>query len=520
MPEPPSVHVPAWKKLGLKLKFANEEPYSVSKNENESNGHMNDKKRKNVDLSNELAIESVDTARSKKKVKRPKFEDDGPILTSIGRDTTAGEIDLSSATTPDTTKGNRKSVSFTPETKAKDGDGVKKLYNDWIDTQIANDPSFDPTTINPALRPVDSATVKANKSIHSLKSTSGTNTPTKSDSLPHKSKKLKKKNVDTSLNISSPSDHPALTYLTVHHTSPSTWKFSKSQQNYLLKHLFSLTHIPPSYDCVLLGYLGGLQGSARLRIRQEALAIRTDDTKWLSSEPGDSEKMDQETDAQCIARRKRDYEAAITRVKQQLRDKEDKREDIEWEMLGDREEWEQRVRKRRRAEIVLWCVGEDEEVTQDAVALPKHEALKIHQYAKQEPVTIQSRGMGGVEQISSNGIAKDSKGKKIIFDENGTSQAPKATSMNETHEIRNRERTHNTNGIRRKTPRKRKPRTGMPDDDSTTSESSSISSEESADEGKNSRGNKQPASRNGASDTDTSSSSSSESSSDSESDSD
>ena len=522
--EPAFVHIPAWKKLGLKLKFAEEEPYNASNQENRSSHGVNDKKRKLAESSGESIPEIVETSRSTKRVKRTKLEKDGLIVTSEGRTASVDGEALSSVNTPDTTKTNRKSVSFTPETKTRDGDGVKKLYNNWIERQTVNDPSFNLATTNPALRPAIPPYAKSDKSTSRLKSNSTGNAPSKLDSLTPKLKKSKSKRSSTTSNVPSPNNHPALAYLTTHHTDPNIWKFSKPHQNYLLKHLFSIPHIPPSYDSAFIGYIRGLQGSARQRIRQQALVIRTEDETWLSSEPGDSEKMDQETDAQCIARRKRDYEAALARTKQQLEDKEDKREDIEWEMLGDKEEWEERLQKRRRAEVVLWGVGEEEEeqeqeqeITQDAVAPPSHAGLRNHQHARQQPITIQSRGMGGVERISNDGIARDSVAKKIVFDADGTNRADRVGGANGMNGIRNGERIdiiHHVGHNKKLRKRKKKKRSGVPDDDSTSSESSSSSEDE---EEKYPRGKRQPARMKAGRGADTASS---DSSSDSESNSD
>lgn len=181
--------------------------------------------------------------------------------------------------------------------------------------------------------------------------------------------------------------------------------------------------------------------------------------------------MENETDAQCLARRKRDYDLAVAHLKRQLREKEDEREEREWELTGRKQEWEQRLYKRRRAEVLLWGVGEDEDIVEDAVALSKQAIFGNSRPAASQPVTLQSRGMGGVEQISGSGIAKGSLAKKLRFDDddegvNKAGTVNEAPKMNGMKEVTRHEASNNVNGTRK---RKRKKRTGVPDDDSSSS---------------------------------------------------
>lgn len=491
-------HIPAWKKLGLKLKYAKED---VEVSHEDRDSITESKKRKPSNGDNGLSIATAATDRPTKKLKKLDTREDNATLTSKGvssgdqdRDKSPSAAAATVATTTPSTK--RKSVAFTPETKSQDGEGVKQLYNTWLDKQVANDPTFNPSTVNPALRSVTPATAASDTSALSLKSSSTATSTLSLQPSPQRQKKdkggKKAKPNQTSQPASPLADHPALTYLQTYHTAPKSWKFSKPLQNYLLKHLFSLTHIPPPYDAALKSYLRGLQGSARARVRKEALAIREDDEKWLASEPAEDQKMDQETTAQCLARQKREYDSAVARIKQALREKEDEREEKEWESSGDKEEWERRVHKRRRAEIVLWGVGEDEEVVEDAVALPRHAVFGNSRPASGgQPVTIQSRGMGGVRQISNGGIAEGSAAKKIVFGDDGVKQTGAANGVqipnvvngvNEINGVRNVEAKAGVNGVQTKRKRKRRRRTGVPDDDSSSESSSSSSSSEESEE--------------------------------------
>ena len=531
-PQPAAVHIPAWKRIGLKLKFAKEEPQDINGVNSVQNQYTYDRKRKAADINSDSPSEATDARKPVKKLQKTR-RNDGPEATSEGGDTSAANGQRRSPSriaARDSPKTIRKSVSFTPETKIQDGEGVKELYKTWFDKQVVDDPSFDPSTVSPALRAVTPATADLDESAFHLKSTSSREATSNSSSSHKKSKKTKREKPEDEPNHLPLIDHPALTYLTTHHTSPTIWKFSKPYQNHLLKHLFSFTHVPTSYDSALLGYLRGLQGSARSRTRQQALAIRSEDAKWLSAEPLENDKMDQETDAQCIARRKRDYDAAVARVKQRLRDIEDDREEREWELLGDKEEWEQQLRKRRRAELVLWGVGEDEaeDAMGNTAALPKSVVSRKNGERSGEYTTVPSKGMGGVGRISNGGIAKGSAGKKIVFGENVTNGVYQAQGPSAVDGVKRAEGMNGVNGVQIVQKRKRKNKrrkTGVPDDDSSSSSESSSSSssdEESEEEEEEkaemwkSKGKRQKTSGNGMSSGEPSSISGSNSSSDSE----
>ena len=585
--EPIQKHVPAWKKLGLKLKFAREEPED---NRPRQNGTGNEKKRKapaGGDAVTKYAPVETSTAKSKKselraeeagkalngngtphdqldeekprkKVKNSKSSFDESAEAGNGNRTTSKEptnvkrpskkakesqmkTDTSAnsksddtheqeispppalKTTP-TSKG--KSVSFTPDTKTGDGDSVKGLYKNWIAKQIATNPSFDPSTVSPALRSIIPSTVASLDSPSPVTSTSPSNSKTTARDNQKPTKKKKTRLPKTSSGSNPSRFDPVLTYLTTHHTSPQTWKFSKSHQNQILKHLFSLRHIPASYDSALLPYIRGLKGgSARSRVRKEALAVREEDDEWLASEPLETEKMDNETAAQCNARRHRDYEAAVARIKQTLEEKEDEREERDAELLGENEEWEQRCRKRRRAEIVLWGVGEEEEKEEEDEVVETHTSSSAQQdsvgandghqmssgmaqlarAAVRDPGPAPrvgrgvGMGMGGVEVIDAGGIARGSRAKKIVFaaeDDatqpistsdtvnkySGINGAGQANGAGATHGFKRPDTLNGANGIKPKRNRKRRRRTGVPDDDESSSSSSSESSSSDEDE--------------------------------------
>ena len=486
--EPTPKHIPAWKKLGLKLKYAKEElgEDSVSK------VIVTDGKKRKVTTEGSLAIDVVTTDSHTKKSKKSK-PTTGEALAIVNNNAVIASpprfgISKTSTVEPKTVN-RRKSVAFTPETKTQDGESTQQLFQTWHADWVSEDPSFDPSTISPAPKVI--AARPAALLTQEIARSSPPPSPSVSAPKEKKPKKPKKKKIKAQSSLSSQptnnkAEQSALKYLTTYHTSRETWKFSKPHQNHLLKHLFSLNHIPFLYDPALLAYLRGLEGtSARSRIRQQALAIRTEDAEWLASDPTEADRMENETLEQCVERRRRDYEAAVTRVKERLKAQEDEREQREWETFGGRDEWEWKLKKRRRAEVVLWGVGEEEDVVQEVAKPPQRPIINVADPGGGGGQGIprgRGTGMGGVEEISGSGIARGSLAKKIVFgDDDGAAQtngSQKVHGVQKLDGVQKMSGKHGAGEAQVKRKRKRKRRTtGVPDDDSSSDSSSSNSSE-------------------------------------------
>lgn len=419
------VHVPAWKKLGLKLKYAKDIPiegYEGFKSENikasvakdgdagqaseslglklkKVNGAPPDDGRSTVSKPNkrkrELSKNAEDPVSplSKKHKKSQaaalKAIIGGEIESPAALRETPAASNISSAPSP--TK--QKSVSFTPETKTKDGDSIKQLYNAWLAEQTDG---FNPRISAEALRPVSSllagetkkpSKVKKAKKRKASKSTlfpcsvvlQTTEHITTADNKElSNSKKAKHREVLRST-LSPPSAEsgaaiqaskpayipPYLQYLNEYHISRSTWKFNKAKQTTLLKHVFDPVTIPLTYDLALQTYLSGLKGlAARARLRETALDI----LKLNQEHSNPDSKMDDEERAERDARvaeifkfdperalqRKRhqeeDYQYAkafhVKKLKgiQACREEFEKEEDPAWKLT-----W----MKRKRADYVL-----------------------------------------------------------------------------------------------------------------------------------------------------------------------
>lgn len=504
--EPAPKHIPAWKKLGLKLKFAKEVSEEANIGQKSlADGIFNGKKRKDTAESEEAAG-AASTTPPAKKPKRSKIKSDKVTEETNGTAHSASDGGTIEAppTTPMTPPGpKRKSVSFTTETKAEDGDSVKQIYKTWFASQIASDPSFDSSTLSPALKSITPPEVlPTSPSTSAQSSTSTSPAPVKKPKKPKKTKPQAKSSPQSPAPYTI---HPALTYLTTHHTDLSNWKFSKPLQNHLLKHLFSLPHIPSSHDPTLISYLRGLQGfKARSRIRKDALAIRAEDEKWL-----DEGNMEQETDVQDRARRRTEYEAAVKHMKARLRTKEQEKEDWEWDFQGGAKRWRARLEKRRRAEVVLWSVGEDEEeepegdvaVDTPTPTLPPRK--EVHPAPKKIISGEQAPPGPKKVEIGHGGLVLGPT--KTVFGDAAPTSKPVPSSANPIPPPRT---TGAQAGPKKK--RKRKRRTGgVPDDESSSSSSSSSSSDESVEEVKPARKKKRAQVEEGQSDSETSSSSSS-----------
>ena len=565
---PMNTHIPAWKKIGLKLKYAKQEAEEPPSQyfraiSNEATPDVS-KKRKapspSVPTTTASPLESL-----LKKVRKIKKTGD-PVLDGV-TELNAMLSKYQAALPPmekgddtlEAAEGKRKSVSFTPETKAEDGSSLKDVYGAWLKAQQAEDPVFDAKQLDPALRvtengngagkvypsPVVDIEVDKSSAHASLLSREAQDATSHSSPLlpqveaqaqPFKKKKensRSKTKTKTKINkIKSPKpdidpSSPHLIYLTHHHTNPSIWKFSKPTQNHILKHLFSLRQIPTTYDPALLSYLSGLKGAlARQRIRTQALDLRREDEAWLSRSPpsspaepsgaksADDEKnkidtekaaeMDAPTllpDTERHARRKEAYEAEVRRLKTLLRKKEYEREDHEWALRGEKE-WERRFLRRKRAEVVLWGIGEAEEAVE-----PVRKKVHVEKSAVEREAGGGSKGDSRVMQANDlgngNGVVAGLGGgnwmygreagklnggvpKKIVFtdDDDGVGAGPgTGTGIGGTNGTVPANKIAAPTDVMangRRGPRKRKvkKRTGVPDDDETSSSSDSSSESE------------------------------------------
>ena len=477
---PTATHIPAWQKLGLKLK--------------KPQVHILDQQ-----ACTEQVVEAKTSPPSKKRPlsNRSENESEWPsqrLPKRTKHDQSASEVILNGITElnkktakslpPKTSKSDRpqlqkrKSVSFGPDVKTDDGDSVKVLKNrleqDEPPTPVAATGSNEPSS-------------EQNKS-----------------KVKKKQKKKKKKSSPirpkTTAKVKTTTTHegqitpPHLTYLVTYHSKRSEWKFSKSQQNTLLKKLFEIDEVPSTYDNVLISYLQGLQGQeARNRLREKALDIRKADEESLletrdSGEKSDdgaekAEGMASSSDPDRERRQREAYEGCIAHLRTQLREKAFEREEEALERCGETEAFEQRWRKRKRAEIVLWCVGE----TAPAVSPPNRTILHIQMHPSRQEQQKQNSEteapdnswMWGRDARRIDSSIAGKSGKKVVFGDDGVV----VKSEGEVPTARQKQNGAGGDGGggvkgpavvgKKKRTRRGKKRTGVPDDDDSSSSSSS-----------------------------------------------
>lgn len=280
----PEQHVPAWKKLGLKLKYAQENSEPVVTNHSDI---ANEKKRKRAsDKDPSTPDESVKNPKKKKTNVEKVLEStsDAPNSDTLQPSSRGDVTSPPNQQAPSRAAATRKSVSFTPDTKKTDGDSVKQ-YQTWLNSHEAKNSSFDPSAYSSAVQVTTSHTNPS----PTLQTQSSSSTTKKSG----KGKRSRRsKNASQQSNgqgqseeaFSSTSHQSTLDYLFTYHTSDSPWKFSKTRQSHLLRHLFSPGFIPSSYYLIALeAYLSGLQGEgAKIRLRQAARKVQAEESSQKS----------------------------------------------------------------------------------------------------------------------------------------------------------------------------------------------------------------------------------------------
>lgn len=204
-----------------------------------------------------------------------------PSRSSLKREVNAGRRPL------------RKSVSFTADTKATDGDSIKTLYenhdpfahyasyqqhiNDYPTNELPE--GFDD---EPRPKKLES---KGKHERFDSDETAPPPTPTPPPAPNQKmQKKMEKKErqqkekeakEDADEEVNGAEHGAKLSYLLTYHTSRDTWKFEKGKQNWILRHAFNPAKIPDEgYGAALKSYITGLLSpAARDRLLAEANEI-------------------------------------------------------------------------------------------------------------------------------------------------------------------------------------------------------------------------------------------------------
>jgi hypothetical protein len=222
---------PAWKRLGLKLKYANEEA-QIEKDLNSTDGASVVIKANGVVHS---PIGTSDTVQPPRK--RQRTESASSSDHAVQRNTVDLPDDEKVSNQPALPKRLKKSVSFSSDTKALPG--------------LREDP------------PV------------SMKS--------KKDRPKTKTKRRVEQSTQRKPNA-------ALEYLVQYQADRASWKFNKNRETWLLKHIFSTTDIPREHDLALATYFHGLKGTgARERLKKECFeALQKQQAGGTSTSPNDA----------------------------------------------------------------------------------------------------------------------------------------------------------------------------------------------------------------------------------------
>lgn len=285
-------HVPAWKRLGLKLKYAKDDaPAPIVARERtgpiaapvETNGH---KRRKlespepvNVPIPASPQIAAADSPKSAAKEKREKR----PKKASKEQPT---ETPVEDAVTPRTSsmaKGrpHRKSVSFADGSKLEDGQSSKDLYAQWTDREQEISEMV-AGSLPTALRVVEAepATIgERGEAVRKPKKAKKSKSTLLTKESPASDGNLTSRNGHSSANTQV-SQSALVEYLETYHRSKDTWKFNKARQNQTFKHLFDLDKLPPSVNDALYAYVRGLNSEpVRNRLRERAQAVIDADIK-------------------------------------------------------------------------------------------------------------------------------------------------------------------------------------------------------------------------------------------------
>ncbi|KAK0334713.1 hypothetical protein LTR02_011514 [Friedmanniomyces endolithicus] len=337
-------HVPAWKRLGLKLKYAKDtadEPAIPPQSKAKDRASLSTKPGKRT------AEDDLEASTPSKPVKKQKslgstvniLNSEPAVHSSTtphgnANDAPGGELGLAPRHTnfdlpKQATEAPRKSVTFTSDTKTEDTFSAQRLFAEWsaaeaeqasaIRSSLAPQPEAD-TVLEPSKKNARAQDRTANDQDQII---------TKSDPQ-----------AQSSLN-----DTPEyVRYLEQHYTDKANWKFNKNKQKDLLKNLFNTNRIPASKDEALLAYLKGLSGvAAQNRVLEDAEAV-------LKSLLEKQDKSEEIVGMESYGARRAAYEAALQREIETLERAGGGRSEYSDQQL---QEIRQDVERGKRADAIL-----------------------------------------------------------------------------------------------------------------------------------------------------------------------
>ncbi|KAI6815714.1 hypothetical protein KC365_g14353 [Hortaea werneckii] len=342
-------HVPAWKRLGLKLKYAKETaepsgPASADTGDLGKGGKRHSssyadetasqpsKKQRLSPEDAQISAKPNSTDDNSHSPSRPKVKNvDNNRKASRGKHQTFDSEDEHPAENDvrghSRKASHRKSVTFTADTKAHDAESDS-------DGETAEEEPSELRKTAAHEQPASPENKLSKKEKKRLKQQQKSSAPSEGKNADDRATQVKKpKHQGTAEYIE---------YLLQFYNDKANWKFNKNKQTELLKHLFNPWRIPAQYDDALVAYIEGLQGArAQQRVIEDAEAV----LKALleKQESGvNVESMDSRTSRKAV------YEAAVKReiekVKQVGRSEYD-----EHQLL----EMKKEAEKAQRADAVL-----------------------------------------------------------------------------------------------------------------------------------------------------------------------
>ena len=327
-------HIPAWKKLGLKLKFAKDSnTRPIHENGKVPNFFKRARRQNNTRQGQSNGTSSEGPLTKKRRTAPPQSPPP-----QVGRSSPK-------ALTPSIRRGKiaaKKKVSFTPETKVEDGDSSKTLIAAWETNYeqfegVFADQIYNKSSSLPAQTP-QSSVPDTNTKKKKQKAKKGSTTPYKFQS--------------------------ALDYLTQYRTTRDRWKYNKNREVWLLKHILSTKHIPASYNLALASYIHGLKSTGAITRLVAQCHEALPEARDSRQEPCRSKANENDT-MEDPERRREYHEIAKRRFKRSLEGHLDQELEAEELQDPDYQEW---LTRRRRAELLLWAVepgsGSSEERTE------------------------------------------------------------------------------------------------------------------------------------------------------------
>ncbi|CAJ2502656.1 Uu.00g100500.m01.CDS01 [Anthostomella pinea] len=148
---------------------------------------------------------------------------------------------------------------------------------------------------------------------------------------------------------------PALAYLRQWHAARDGWKFNKNHQTRLLEQVFATdeTTIPAVDIGVFYAYIRGLQGGVRTRLRQVASGIKAQDMEQGSA-GFEAVKNSNNNQKEMAERKQKEYEDVVQSFLSQTRTPEKRRfDEVDYVLRTTDMEMQRRVVKRMRTEMVL-----------------------------------------------------------------------------------------------------------------------------------------------------------------------